>query len=124
MGSDGGGRSGPCGACKYLRRKCPALCVFAPYFEPKHGTTHFSVVHKVFGAANVAKLLAGVPESRRREAMATICYEAQARVVDPVHGCVSHILALQQQVIASYIIYIYILVCVRACVCFAYCAKM
>ncbi|KAK9035405.1 hypothetical protein V6N11_077447 [Hibiscus sabdariffa] len=34
----------------------------------------------------------------RCEAVVTIAYEAQARIRDPVYGCVAHIFALQQQV--------------------------
>ena len=32
------------------------------------------------------------------EAVVTISYEAQARLQDPVYGCVAHIFSLQQQV--------------------------
>lgn len=95
-GSSGGGS--PCGACKFLRRKCVAGCIFAPYFDSEQGAAHFAAVHKVFGASNVSKLLLHVPANKRLEAVVTICYEAQARLRDPVHGCVSHIFALQQQV--------------------------
>lgn len=97
-GGGGGGGGGPCGACKFLRRKCVAGCIFAPYFDPEQGAARFAAVHKVFGASNVSKLLARVPEHRRLDAVATVCFEAQARVRDPVYGCVSHIFALQQQV--------------------------
>ncbi|XP_059625994.1 LOB domain-containing protein 16-like isoform X2 [Cornus florida] len=34
----------------------------------------------------------------RCEAVVTLAYEAQARIRDPVYGCVAHIFALQQQV--------------------------
>lgn len=34
----------------------------------------------------------------RSEAAITISYEAQARIRDPIYGCVAHIFALQQQV--------------------------
>lgn len=88
----------PCGACKFLRRKCINGCVFAPYFGSDQGAARFAAVHKVFGASNVSKLLLHVPVNRRHEAVATISYEAQARLSDPVYGCVSTILALQQQV--------------------------
>ncbi|WOG90428.1 hypothetical protein DCAR_0209672 [Daucus carota subsp. sativus] len=92
-GSSGGG--GPCGACKFLRRKCVAGCIFAPYFDSEQGAAHFAAVHKVFGASN------------RLDAVVTICYEAQARLRDPVYGCVAHIFALQQQV---HIILTYLLI--------------
>ncbi|KAI5394955.1 LOB domain-containing protein 29 [Lathyrus oleraceus] len=89
----------PCGACKFLRRKCIRGCVFAPYFSHEQGATHFAAIHKVFGASNVSKLLAQLPISDRCEAAVTISYEAQARLQDPIYGCVSHIFALQQQVV-------------------------
>ncbi|KAK4366061.1 hypothetical protein RND71_013941 [Anisodus tanguticus] len=93
------GTGSPCGACKFLRRKCIKGCVFAPYFCYEQGATHFSAIHKVFGASNVSKLLAHIPVSDRGEAAVTIAYEAQARLQDPIYGCVSHIFALQQQVV-------------------------
>lgn len=96
-GSSGGG-SGPCGACKFLRRKCVAGCIFAPYFDSEQGAAHFAAVHKVFGASNVSKMLLHIPVHKRLDAVVTICYEAQARLRDPVYGCVAHIFALQQQV--------------------------
>ena len=90
--------SAPCGACKFLRRKCISGCIFAPHFGSDQGAARFAAVHKVFGASNVSKLLLHIPVNRRHEAVVTISYEAQARLSDPVYGCVSTILALQQQV--------------------------
>ncbi|KAI3947170.1 hypothetical protein MKW92_041166 [Papaver armeniacum] len=94
------GFGSPCGACKFLRRKCVRGCVFAPYFCHEQGATHFAAIHKVFGASNVSKLLTHLPLGDRCEAAVTISYEAQARIQDPVYGCVSHIFALQQQVVS------------------------
>lgn len=88
----------PCGACKFLRRKCVRGCIFAPYFGAEQGAARFAAVHKIFGASNVAKLLLHIPVSRRCDAVLTISYEAQARLSDPVYGCVATIFALQQQV--------------------------
>ncbi|XP_060218812.1 LOB domain-containing protein 30 [Lycium barbarum] len=98
-GGGGAGGGGPCGACKFLRRKCVAGCIFAPYFDSEQGAAHFAAVHKVFGASNVSKLLLHIPVHKRLDAVVTICYEAQARLRDPVYGCVAHIFALQQQVV-------------------------
>ncbi|KAE9460675.1 hypothetical protein C3L33_07425, partial [Rhododendron williamsianum] len=92
------GTGSPCGACKFLRRKCAADCIFAPYFCTEQGPAQFAAIHKVFGASNVSKLLLHVPVAERCEAVVTIAYEAQARIRDPVYGCVAHIFALQQQV--------------------------
>ncbi|KAK3043011.1 hypothetical protein RJ639_002579 [Escallonia herrerae] len=88
----------PCGACKFLRRKCVSGCIFGPHFNSDQGAARFAAVHKVFGASNVSKLLLHIPMNRRPDAVVTISYEAQARLSDPVYGCVSTILALQQQV--------------------------
>lgn len=92
----------PCGACKFLRRKCINGCIFAPHFGSDQGSARFAAVHKVFGASNVSKLLLHIPVHQRHDAVVTISYEAQARLSDPVYGCVSTILALQQQVIKFY----------------------
>ncbi|KAG6502586.1 hypothetical protein ZIOFF_034871 [Zingiber officinale] len=101
-GGGGGGRAlgggGPCGACKFLRRKCVSGCIFAPYFDSEQGAAHFAAVHKVFGASNVSKLLLHVPVHKRLDAVITVCFEAHARLRDPVYGCVARIFALQQQV--------------------------
>jgi hypothetical protein len=102
----GGAAGAPCGACKFLRRRCVPGCVFAPHFGGgsvrEHGTgagaAQFAAVPKVFGASNVAKMLSRVPVALRRDAANTVCYEAQARIADPVYGCVGTILALQHQV--------------------------
>ncbi|KAK8689051.1 hypothetical protein V6N13_087782 [Hibiscus sabdariffa] len=88
----------PCGACKFLRRKCISGCIFAPHFSSDQGAAKFAAVHKVFGASNVSKLLLHIPVNQRHDAVITISYEAQARLSDPVYGCVSTILSLQQQV--------------------------
>ncbi|KAL4383539.1 hypothetical protein GQ457_15G023550 [Hibiscus cannabinus] len=91
------GTGSPCGACKFLRRKCASDCVFAPYFCSEQGPARFASIHKVFGASNVSKLLLHIPAHERCEAVVTIAYEAEARLRDPVHGCVAQIFALQQQ---------------------------
>lgn len=91
--------SGPCGACKFLRRKCVKGCIFAPYFATEElGAVEFAAVHKVFGASNASKLLCAIPTRHRLHASITLCYEALARASDPVYGCVAHISALQHQV--------------------------
>ncbi|KAJ0259337.1 LOB domain-containing protein 17 [Hirschfeldia incana] len=92
------GFGSPCGACKFLRRKCIYGCVFAPYFCHDQGASHFAAIHQVFGASNASKLLSQLPMEDRCEAAITIYYEAQARLQDPIYGCVSHIFSLQQQV--------------------------
>ncbi|KAL6201885.1 hypothetical protein ACLB2K_025597 [Fragaria x ananassa] len=91
-----GGMS-PCAACKLLRRRCAQDCVFAPYF-PADEPHKFASVHKVFGASNVNKMLQELPEQQRSDAVSSMVYEANARVRDPVYGCVGAISSLQQQI--------------------------
>ncbi|KAJ7982015.1 LOB domain-containing protein [Quillaja saponaria] len=97
---EGGRKQGamsPCAACKLLRRRCAQDCVFAPYF-PADDPQKFASVHKVFGASNVNKMLQELPEHQRSDAVSSMVYEANARVRDPVYGCVGAISSLQQQV--------------------------
>ncbi|CAA2971993.1 LOB domain-containing protein 4 [Olea europaea var. sylvestris] len=91
------GAASPCAACKLLRRRCAQDCVFAPYF-PADEPQKFASVHKVFGASNVNKMLQDLPEHQRGDAVSSMVYEANARVRDPVYGCVGAISSLQQQI--------------------------
>ncbi|KAM7499105.1 hypothetical protein LguiA_023519 [Lonicera macranthoides] len=91
------GAASPCAACKLLRRRCAQDCVFAPYF-PADQPHKFASVHKVFGASNVNKMLQELPEYQRGDAVSSMVYEANARVRDPVYGCVGAISSLQQQI--------------------------
>ncbi|KAI3980319.1 hypothetical protein MKX01_001390 [Papaver californicum] len=96
-GGGGGGAASPCAACKLLRRRCAQDCVFAPYF-PADEPQKFANVHKVFGASNVNKMLQELPTHQRGDAVSSMVYEANARVRDPVYGCVGAISSLQQQI--------------------------
>ncbi|XP_021294943.1 LOB domain-containing protein 4 isoform X1 [Herrania umbratica] len=91
------GAASPCAACKLLRRRCAQDCVFAPYF-PADEPQKFANVHKVFGASNVNKMLQELPVHQRGDAVSSMVYEANARVRDPVYGCVGAISSLQQQI--------------------------
>ncbi|XP_019701995.1 uncharacterized protein [Elaeis guineensis] len=86
----------PCAACKFLRRKCTQGCVFAPYFPPDQ-PQKFANVHRVFGASNVAKLLNELSPAQREDAVNSLAYEAEARLRDPVYGCVGYISLLQHK---------------------------
>ncbi|KAG8477245.1 hypothetical protein CXB51_030000 [Gossypium anomalum] len=88
----------PCAACKFLRRKCMPDCVFAPYFPPEE-PQKFINVHKIFGASNVSKLINEVAPHQREDAVNSLAYEAEARLKDPVYGCVGAISILQRQVL-------------------------
>ncbi|XP_057512331.1 LOB domain-containing protein 12-like [Actinidia eriantha] len=91
------GGSSPCASCKLLRRRCAKDCIFAPYFPPDD-PHKFAIVHKVFGASNVSKMLQELPVHQRADAVSSLVYEATARMRDPVYGCVGAISYLQNQV--------------------------
>lgn len=89
----------PCAACKFLRRKCiQGSCFFSPYFPPED-PIKFANVHKIFGASNVSKLLNEIAPHQREDAVNSLAYEAKARLIDPVYGCVGAISVLQRQVL-------------------------
>ncbi|GLT89227.1 hypothetical protein SLE2022_072200 [Rubroshorea leprosula] len=91
------GGTSPCASCKLLRRRCAKDCIFAPYF-PSDDPQKFAIVHKVFGASNVSKMLQELPVHQRADAVNSLVYEANARMRDPVYGCVGAISYLQNQV--------------------------
>ncbi|GJX32987.1 LOB domain-containing protein 36-like protein [Tanacetum coccineum] len=57
----------------------------------------FAKVHKVYGASNVAKLLSDLGATQREDAVNSLAYEADARLRDPVYGCVGLISILQHR---------------------------
>ncbi|XP_052172296.1 LOB domain-containing protein 18-like [Diospyros lotus] len=87
-----------CSACVVSNRGCNSQCIFDPYFRCEDGITRFIAIRDVFTIRNVASLLASLPVRDRFWASDTFVFEAQVRLQDPVYGCVSHILVLQQQV--------------------------
>ncbi|KAK6135775.1 hypothetical protein DH2020_030470 [Rehmannia glutinosa] len=91
------GGNSPCASCKLLRRRCAKECIFAPYF-PSDDPHKFAIVHKVFGASNISKMLQELPVHQRADAVSSLVYEANARTRDPVYGCVGAITYLQNQV--------------------------
>ncbi|KAH0469325.1 hypothetical protein IEQ34_002557 [Dendrobium chrysotoxum] len=91
------GGNSPCASCKLLRRRCTKDCIFSPFF-PSDDPQKFAIVHKVFGASNVSKMLQELPVHQRADAVSSLVYEANARMRDPVYGCVGAISYLQNQV--------------------------
>ncbi|KAE8686652.1 LOB domain-containing protein 21 [Hibiscus syriacus] len=87
-----------CAACRLLKRRCIPNCIFAPYFRPDE-PKKFAKVHKVFGASNVSKILIEVPKEQREETVNSLAYEAEARLRDPVYGCIGAIALLQRKMI-------------------------
>ncbi|CAN6914109.1 unnamed protein product [Brassica oleracea] len=80
-----------CAACNFTDNGPCTLgngnaCVMAPYF-PSTEPDKFDRVHIVFGVENVYKILSRLEEPWQREYAANaLCYEAEARIHDPIHG--------------------------------------
>ncbi|KAK9067094.1 hypothetical protein SSX86_014419 [Deinandra increscens subsp. villosa] len=85
-----------CAACKHSRRRCKKDCVFAPYF-PLDQPHKFESVHRIFGASKVARILKNLPAAQRKAAVDSLVYEAEARLKDPVYGCVASISLLRKR---------------------------
>ncbi|URE15303.1 hypothetical protein MUK42_10394 [Musa troglodytarum] len=85
-----------CAACRFMRRRCQPECVFASGF-PASNMVRFELVHRVFGASIVQRLLAQLRPEQRPEAADSLVYEADARVRDPIHGCVRYMHQLQDE---------------------------
>ncbi|CAN6879239.1 unnamed protein product [Brassica oleracea] len=79
-----------CAACEFMTGPCTLgngnACVMAPYF-PSTEPEKFDRVNKVFGVVNVYKILSRLEEPWQRQYAANaLCYEAEARIHDPIHG--------------------------------------
>ncbi|KAK3137140.1 hypothetical protein QOZ80_5BG0448400 [Eleusine coracana subsp. coracana] len=94
----GGGAA--CAACKYQRRRCTADCQLAEYF-PQDRPRVFRNAHRLFGVSNILKTLARVGPERRRDAMRTIVYEANAWEAYPGQGCVPIIHHLHHSILQT-----------------------
>ncbi|XP_042487650.1 LOB domain-containing protein 24-like [Macadamia integrifolia] len=87
-----------CAACIHFRRRCSPGCIFAPHF-PSTEPDKFEVLHRHFGARNVAKFLKKVEDNdERAQAIESMYFEALTRREDPVHGCSGLIAQLEQQI--------------------------
>eukprot|EP00850_Spirogloea_muscicola_P023871 SM000398S15213 [mRNA] locus=s398:23879:25125:- [translate_table: standard] len=71
-------------------------CLFAPHF-PAGEPEKFSSVHRVFGVANLTKMLHEVPVEMRADTVESLSREANARIENPVHGSEVRIARLQAE---------------------------
>ncbi|EOA18755.1 hypothetical protein CARUB_v10007352mg [Capsella rubella] len=85
--------SKPCGVCKILKITCEPTCVCKPHFPS--GSTRIQDVHQIFGAVNVHKILNSLGAAEREIAANSLCYAAEARRRDPIHGVHGMILHYQ-----------------------------
>eukprot|EP00253_Pinus_taeda_P028874 PITA_28874 len=83
--------------CKIEKKECLDNCTMLYRFvsEDLH---KFSILHQVFGACNVIKMIEELPTDQRVEAINSMVYEASARLQDPALGCAGIIQRLQLQI--------------------------
>ncbi|KAL6991137.1 hypothetical protein U1Q18_009256 [Sarracenia purpurea var. burkii] len=74
-----------CASCKHQRKKCPEGCVMAPHF-PAQRMEDFAAVHRVFGIANVTKMIKDLSFAQQEEAIKSFKWEASLWNQDPVQG--------------------------------------
>jgi len=70
------------------------VCICALFSSAR--TQNLANIHKIFGAINVAKILNDLEPHQREDAVNSLAYEAEARLKDPVYGCVGAISMLQR----------------------------
>ncbi|CAH8391958.1 unnamed protein product [Eruca vesicaria subsp. sativa] len=80
-----------CAVCEFFHDGPCRLgqpCNCAPFF-PATEWEKFNRVHKIFGVVNVHKILNDLDEHQHHEkAVTALCYEAEARLNDPICGYV------------------------------------
>ncbi|KAI9121399.1 hypothetical protein K1719_008432 [Acacia pycnantha] len=95
-----GGSNKACAACKYQRRRCSKECALAPYF-PSDQPKKFINAHRLFGVANIKKILDQVEPSLRDECMTSIVFESNMREQFRVMGCLGMICDYNKRVLAA-----------------------
>ncbi|KAL1214371.1 LOB domain-containing protein 36 [Cardamine amara subsp. amara] len=76
--------------------KCTKECVFVPYL-PLNKPEKYASLSKVFKMSKMARLLKDIEPNQRQVYVDSICFEAEARLRDPVWGCVGIIRDLKLQ---------------------------
>ncbi|KAF8094106.1 hypothetical protein N665_0370s0041 [Sinapis alba] len=85
-----------CTVCKLeMRKKCTQKCVFKPYL-PADKPEKYSYLVKVFSIKKLVRYLNEVDPSNRQACVDSLCFEAEARLRDPVYGTVGIIYRLQR----------------------------
>lgn len=70
-------------------------CMFAAHF-PTTNLAKFEKVNKIFGLGTVQKIFSLLGKEDRVRATTALCYEADARLRDPIYGCVGKVLQYQK----------------------------
>ncbi|PKI46398.1 hypothetical protein CRG98_033202 [Punica granatum] len=85
-----------CGLCHHQRKRCPQDCPFRPYFPVDQPELYRNAI-RLFGVANLKKLMAKVQPEQYEDTMTSIIYEVNRHAEDSVYGCYGALIKLQQQ---------------------------
>ncbi|EOA25067.1 hypothetical protein CARUB_v10018375mg [Capsella rubella] len=82
--------------CKEVRHNCIEECVFAPYL-PATNKDKYTKLSKVYDMRRLAQYVMDIEPSERQICVDSFCFEAEARLRDPVFGVTGYIHLLQLQ---------------------------
>ncbi|KAJ4915362.1 LOB domain-containing protein 36 [Raphanus sativus] len=74
-----------CAICKEERQKCTQKCVLTPYLPANKPESYACLVY-VFDVKNLVRILKEIDPSQRQACVDSLCFEAEARIRDPVNG--------------------------------------
>jgi hypothetical protein len=83
--------------CDMEKKECLNNCTILYRFA-SNDLRKFAILHQVFGACNVIKLIQDLSPDQRVDAVNSMVYEASARLQDPALGCTGIIYELQRQI--------------------------
>ncbi|KAI8525584.1 hypothetical protein RHMOL_Rhmol13G0241900 [Rhododendron molle] len=86
-----------CASCKHQRKRCQENCVMAPHF-PQGLKGEFQAVHKIFGIANVTRVIKALDFAGQREAIRSFIWEAKAWTKHPVRGPYQEVDSLRDRI--------------------------
>ncbi|KAK7342903.1 hypothetical protein VNO80_25861 [Phaseolus coccineus] len=90
-------RNFACGLCRYQHRRHDGSCHFGQYF-PSNRSTEIDSACKLFGLANLLRLMRCAEPSERQVMADSILREANMWANDPIHGALGHILTLSNHI--------------------------
>ena len=85
-----------CGVCAYKKKRCKVDCPLAPYFRYPDSFRDYDAIHRTVGYRNFLHLIERVSEADCQQTITSLVYEATSRLREPVLGCFSYILSLDQ----------------------------
>ena len=90
-------RNVACVLCRYQHRRHDGSCEFGQYFASNR-SIEFENACKLFGLANLLRLMRSAEASERQVMADSILIEGNMWSNDPIHGALGHVLTLNNQI--------------------------